>query len=71
MLTVLELYLFVWLYMILCIYVCICVLPAHNKGEYPFNKIFVFVKGMKGCNFFFLECQRLLFKPDKPLTDMI
>ena len=40
---------------------CICVFRPHNKGEYPFTKIFVLVKGMKECNiFFFLERQSLL-----------
>ena len=34
----------------LCLYLC---LQVTNKGEYPFAKIFVLVKGMKECSIFF------------------
>ena len=58
--------------MILCIYIYICVFRLHSKGEYPFTKIFVPVKGMKECNiFFFLERQSLLIWSVKPLTGRI
>ena len=63
---------FVYLYIcmiVFCIYVCICVVLPHNKVEYSFAEICVFVKGIKEGNMFiFLQCQSLLFKSNKPMT---
>ena len=45
----------------LCLYLCLQA-TLYYKGEYPFTKIFVLVKGIKECHIhvFFLERQSLL-----------
>ena len=53
--------LFIWMIVHDRYFYLYCVFLLHNKGEYPFIKIFVFVKRVKEGNVFFPQRQSLLF----------